>query len=192
MSYFVIIPEDATTNMPIIMYLHGDGGGTTTNSPLYKAAVKYFGNSFPFIIVAPTGGMWAETSGRLAELKSIIDTTCDQYSCDTSKIGITGHSRGAIGTWHMVNNYQGYFHSAVPVSCGSYAISPGNFTSTKLRAYAGTSGSDEMSYNNAMKSNVAKIRSAGGDATFISLDGKSHANSITYALTQDTLLWMIE
>ena len=43
-----------------------------------------------------------------------------------------------------------------------------------------------------MRSNVDKIKKAGGDATFYSLQGKSHGTSIAAALTQGTLLWMIE
>ncbi len=193
LTYYVNIPENATTNMPLIMYLHGDGGNSQAPStPLHKAAVKYFGNNFPFIIVAPAGGMWAETSGRLAELKSIIDTECQKYSCDKSKISITGHSRGSIGTWHMVNNYPNFFHSAVPISCGSYSITPSHFVGTKIRAYAGTSGEAEQRYNSEMRRNVDKIRKAGGDATFYSLQGKTHGTSVAAALSQETLLWMIQ
>ena len=193
MTYFVNVPEGATTNMPLIMYLHGDGGGSNNGTnPFYNAAVKYFGKNYPFLIVAPNGGMWAETGGRLAELRSIIDSVCQQYSCDTTKIGISGHSRGSIGVWHMINNYPGFFHSAVPISCGSYSITPSHFVGTKIRAYAGTYGEDEWRYNREMRSNVDKIKKAGGDATFYSLQGKSHGTSIAAALTQGTLLWMIE
>ncbi len=193
LTYYVNVPESATTNMPLIMYLHGDGGDSgAPNSPLYSAAKKHFGNNFPFIIVAPAGGMWAETNGRLANLKTIIDTVCQQYSCDTSKISITGHSRGSIGTWHMVNSYPNFFFAAVPVSCGSYSINPQNFLGTKVRAYAGTSGEAEQRYNREMSNNVKRIKAAGGNATFTSLSGHNHGSSIGAAYTQDTLLFMIQ
>ncbi len=193
LTYYVNIPEKATTNMPLIMYLHGDGGNSQApNSPLYSAAKKHFGNNFPFIIVAPAGGMWAETSGRLSELKGIIDTVCQKYSCDKTKISITGHSRGSIGTWHMVNNYPGFFFAAVPVSCGSYSINPSNFVGTKVKAFAGTSGEAEAYYNSQMRSNVSKIQRAGGDATFVNLAGHNHGSSIGAAYTQETLLFMIQ
>ena len=193
LTYYVNVPEKPTTNMPLIMFLHGDGGNEyAANSPVYTAAKKYFGNNFPFIIIGPSGGMWAETDGRLAELKSIIDTVCQKYKCDKSKISITGASRGAIGTWHLVNNYPGFFYSAVPVSCGSYSINPSNFIGTKVRAFAGTVGSAEQSYNTAMRSNVSKIQAAGGNASFVQLDGASHGTSPTAAYTQETLLFMIQ
>ena len=193
LTYYVNVPEKPTTNMPLIMFLHGDGGNEyAANSPVYTAAKKYFGNNFPFIIIGPSGGMWAETDGRLAELKSIIDTVCQKYKCDKSKISITGASRGAIGTWHLVNNYPGFFYSAVPVSCGSYSINPSNFIGTKVRAFAGTVGSAEQSYNSSMRNNVSKIKAAGGNASFVQLDGASHGTSPTAAYTQETLLFMIQ
>ena len=193
LTYYVNVPEKVTTNMPLIMFLHGDNGNEyAANSPVYTAAKKYFGNNFPFIIIGPSGGMWAETSGRLAELKGIIDTVCQKYSCDKSKISITGASRGAIGTWHLVNNYPNFFYSAVPVSCGSYSINPQNFLGTKVRALAGTVGSAEQRYNSEMRSNVSKIKSVGGNATFIQLDGASHGTSPSAAYTQETLLFMIQ
>lgn len=194
LTYYVNVPEKVTTNLPLIMFLHGDGGEAwAQNSPVYTAAKKYFGNNFPFIIVNPAGGMWAETSGRLAELKNIIDTVCSKYSCDKSKISITGASRGSIGTWHLVNNYPGFFFAAVPVSCGAYSnLNPGNFKNTKVRAFAGTVGSNEQRYNSEMRAIVSKIQAAGGNATFTQLDGQNHGTTPSAAYTQETLLFMIQ
>lgn len=192
MTYVVHTPKLVASGMPLILYLHGDGGGNSSgSSPFLNAAKKYFGEDLPFILVTPNGGMWAETNGRLAELKSIIDTECEKYKCNTQKIGISGHSRGSIGTWHMINNYPGFFYSAVPVSCGSYSINYSNFVKTKIRAYAGTSGSAEQRYNSEMNRNVNGIKNAGGNAVFISLPGATHGTAPGQAYTKDTLLWMI-
>jgi len=193
MTYYVNLPDNPTTNMPLILYLHGDGGqGSAANSPFYQAAKKYFGNNFPFIIVSPAGGMWAETSGRKAELKNIVDTVCDKYKCDKSKISISGASRGSIGTWHMINDYPGFFYAAVPISCGSYSINPQNFVQTKIWAFAGTVGSNEQRYNSEMQANVKRIQQAGGNAKFTTLNGASHGTSVGAALTQETFLFLIQ
>ena len=135
--------------------------------------------------------MWAETSGRLEEIHSIILKECEKYSCNKNKIVITGASRGAIGTWAIVSKYPGFFYSAVPVSCGG-SVNPHNFIGTKVRAFAGTVGSDEQGYNSSMRSIVNSINNAGGNATFIELTGKSHMNTPQYAYTKDTLEWMIK
>lgn len=192
MTYTVHAPSMVVPGMPLILYLHGDGGGSDNgSSPFLSAAKKIYSEELPFILVTPKGGMWAETNGRLAELKSIVDTVCEKYQCNKERISIAGHSRGSIGTWHMINNYPGFFYSAVPVSCGSYSITYKNFVKTKIRAFAGTSGEAEYGYNRAMRSNVENIKKAGGDATFYSLDGATHGTSPGKSFTKETLDWMI-
>ena len=192
LSYVVHTPSSVNEGLPLILYLHGDGGARSDgSSPFLTAARNYFGNELPFILVTPAGGMWAETNGRLAELKSIIDTVCDKYKCNTRKISITGHSRGSIGTWHMINNYPNFFYSAIPVSCGSYSINYKNFINTKIRAYGGNSGSNESRYSSEMKSNVDNINKAGGNATFTLLNGVGHGGTPAKAYTKENILWMI-
>lgn len=186
LSYKVYISNCATYNMPLIMYLHGDGGN---EGILYSYVKKAYGDDYPFILVAPIGGMWAETSGRLAILKKIADKVCSDYSCDETRISISGHSRGAIGTWAMVNSYPNYFYSAVPVSCGG-GISASNFKNTKVKAFCGNRGDDLYYYNN-MLANATAIYKAGGDATFIELNA-GHSETPGLAFTKETLEWMIE
>ena len=192
LSYSVHTPSQVKPNMPLILYLHGDGGGTNDgSSPFLTQAKKHFGSDLPFILITPSGGMWAETNGRLAELKSIIDTVCDKYECNKSRIAVTGHSRGSIGTWHMVNNYPNFFYSAVPVSCGSYRINPSNFKNTKVWAFGGNVGTNENRYSNEMSSNVYEINKVGGNATFTLLKGSGHGDTPSKTYTKDLILWMI-
>jgi hypothetical protein len=185
LTYKVYVPNDVTTKMPLIMYLHGDGGGETL---MYNMTKKVYGDDFPFILVAPIGGMWAETSGRISELKSIIDTVCKKYSCDTSRISIAGHSRGAIGTWAMVNAYPKLFYSAVPVSCGG-SITASNFKNTKVKAFCGNTGDDITYYKNMLR-NVNAINKAGGNAKIVQLN-TDHNGAPKLAFTKDTIEWMI-
>ena len=187
LSYKVYISGVATYNMPLIMYLHGDGGG---EDRLYNLVKNIYGDDFPFLLVAPMGGMWNETAGRKEVLKKIADKVCEEYSCDTSRISISGHSRGAIGTWAMVNKYPNYFYSAVPVSCGG-GISASNFKNTKVMAFCGNRGDDINYYYNRMASNVNAINKAGGNAKFVELNA-NHSGTPQLAFTKETLEWMIE
>lgn len=187
LSYKVFVPNDAKSNMPLIMYLHGDGGGEMT---LISLAKQVYGENYPFIVVAPVGGMWAETPGRTANLKNIIDEVCNQYNCDTERISIGGHSRGAIGTWAMVNQYPNLFYSAVPVSCRG-TINPYNFLHTKVRAFCGNQGDDINYYYSSMKSNVQNINNAGGRASFYELNA-GHGGTPALSFTKSTFEWMIE
>lgn len=192
MSYSIHTPTQVSPNMPLILYLHGDGGATSDgSSPFLTQARKHFGTELPFILVTPAGGMWQETSGRLSELKSIIDEVCEKYECNKNRISVTGHSRGSIGTWHIVNNYPNFFYSAVPVSCGSYRLNVNNFKNTKVKAFGGNVGQNENRYSNEMSSNVAEINKVGGNATFTLLKGAGHGDTPKLAYTKETMLWMI-
>ncbi len=186
LSYSVYIPDFATEKMPLIMYLHGDGGG---GEWLYAKARSIYGMEFPFIIIGPQGGMWNETSGRKENLKSILDKVCKEYSCDTSRISITGYSRGAIGAWKMVDKYPNYFYTAVPVSC-SARINASNFLKTKVRAFCGNVG-DERGYYRVMNRSVNAIVNAGGDAT-LTVFNADHGGTPPLAYTKDLLDWMID
>ncbi len=193
MTYVVHSPTLVMPGMPLILFLHGDGGGRSDGSSSFlNAARSAYGAELPFILVTPNGGMWAETSGRLEEVKSIVDKVCEEYQCNKERISISGHSRGSIGTWHMVNKYPGFFYAAVPISCGAYSgsVNYANFVKTKIRAYAGTAGEDESRYNRDMNSVVSNIKKLGGDATFYSLSGANHGTAPGIALTKDTLDWM--
>ena len=193
MTYVVHAPSMVVPGMPLVLYLHGDGGGNASgSSPFLNATKKYFGDNLPYILVTPNGGMWAETNGRLSELKSIIDKECEKYKCNKDRISIAGHSRGSIGTWHMINSFPGVFYSAIPVSCGSYNINPSNFVKTKIRAYAGNSGEAEARYNREMSRNVRHIQDVGGNATFTSLNGAGHGDTPALAFTKENLEWMIK
>lgn len=192
LTYYVNVPENATTNMMLVMYLHGDGGNDNSakNNPFYTNAKKIYGDEYPFIIVAPVGGMWKETAGRLDVLKNIIDSVCNEYSCDTDKIVITGHSRGAIGTWALANKYPDMFYAAVPISCNS-GINAKNFINMKVRAYCGNQGDDINYYYKGMKSNVNSINNAGGNAEFITLNS-GHGGTPNLAYNEEFYTWLLE
>lgn len=190
LTYHVFVPENATTNMPLVMYLHGDGSSKQALSNKFWAnARSIYGADVPFIVVAPEGGMWAETDGRLEVLKDIINETCEKYSCDTDRIIITGHSRGAIGTWALANKYPSMFYAAVPVSCNGN-INPDNYKNIKVRAYCGNQGDDINYYSTGMKSNVNRIKNAGGDATFIELNS-GHGGTPSLAYNKDLYEWLL-
>lgn len=189
LTYYVHIPKNATTNMPLVLYLHGDGGQVSAQHDImYYRTIDAYGQDFPYILLSPAGGMWAETSGRIAAVKNIVDVVCNKYKCDTSRISVVGHSRGAIGTWAIVNQYPGFFHSAIPISCRGN-INGANFVKTKLRAYCGNVGQD-LNYISNMKSNVSKINSAGGNAQYYQLN-TDHGGTPEIALSKANLEWLI-
>ena len=200
MVYTVYMPEFATEDMPVIMYLHGDNYAPTEE--LYEYARQVYGEEFPFIIIGPDSfdsEEWKKVYwSKLDVLKGMLDTVCSKYSCDEDRISVVGHSRGAIITWYMVNRYPDYFYSAVPVSCTPMEARATNFKHTKVWAFAGNkgdqyNGNDELNYNRSMSSFVNSIKSNGGNAKFTEFDGASHSDTLYLAFTKEkTFEWMID
>lgn len=189
LTYHVFVPDNATTDMPLVLYLHGDGA-EGINNKFWGNAVDIYGDDVPFIVVAPEGGMWAETKGRLDVLKNIMYDVCDEYECDTDRLIITGHSRGAIGTWAMVSENPGMFYAAVPVSCFG-SIYPESFATTKVWAIAGDTGEAENIYVDAMTGFVKEINDAGGNAIFTQLHS-GHGATQYLAYTKEVYEWLLK
>ena len=173
MNYWINVPEGATSGMPVVLFLHGDGEMGKANAVAKLKQVQYMRESKDFIGIAPVGQNSDWNSDKVQQtLKGILDECISKYQIDTSRVYIWGFSQGAIGTWGMVDRYGSFFAAAVPVSCGSRgSIKAESFLDTKVYALA---GSKEGGYISKMKAIVDKIVTAGGDAKFESVAGQNH------------------
>ena len=168
LTYFIYFPKKATTNLPLIIWLHGDHPREewAKNNHIPQTAEEA---GKPVIMIVPFAGRnfgsaenpgWYE-GGLLGRVKAIADEVCNQYQCNRKRIIVGGHSRGATGTWMMVSAYPNYFHAAIPVSCCSWnRLNPTSFTGMKVWAWRGTGKG--VDYNNddryaCMQDDVNKI-----------------------------------
>lgn len=198
LDYWTYVPENAQENLPLIVYLHGDGMSSRIDwLPDYdiaKMTKEVYGYEFPFILLTPNNRYpeWYE-DGMGTTVKSLIDHVADMYKCDREKIIITGHSRGAIATWQMVDEFGDYFSCAVPVSCGTKKIKcPENFINVPVKAFVGTGPVDHECYRNDMSYFVKVVNSAGGLATLTELEGHDHDTMCTAPYTLELFEWMIK
>lgn len=195
MDYYVYMPANAEDNMPLIVFLHGDGHVANPESlktcgPVEKTQSIY-GEEFPFIMLLPCTRepSW---QGWISEvLKGLIDDTVESYNIDKDHIIITGHSRGAIGTWSMVSDYADYFSAAVPVSCAT-DIHSESFVNVPVWAICGECIDDYDTYYDWMKYQVEKINNAGGDAKITIVIDANHGDTEFEAYTDEVFNWMLE
>ncbi len=189
MSYYVYIPENATTNMPLLIWMHGDGPSESylVNNKIGPTAAQA---GYPAIIVEPFAGSslgsksnpgWYE-GGLLPHVKKIADKVCEQYQCDTNMISVGGHSRGAIGTWMMVSAYPGYFYAAAPVSCCSfYGMKAASFQDMKVWAWRGTGAGDgsnnDDTYGHCMQSDVNAVSKYASEVKYTIQPGTTHGQA---------------
>lgn len=198
LDYYIHFPNHATANMPLLVFLHGDGEvgqpWLLENYGPIQAAREIYGEDFPFIALFPCTKIHSWTSGSIPDrIIGLIEYIAEQYQVDRDKIIITGHSRGAMGVWNMISKYGDYFSCAVPVSCGPGTLLDYEMISNvPIRAVAGTAGDLEVNYSQAMQRTVDALKEIGGEAEIIIMKGQSHQQTSTAAYTKELFEWMLE
>lgn len=198
LDYYVHIPLNCVENMPLVVYLHGDG---EVNQPeslpkrgLSKLTKKAYGDEFPFILLEPNTRIKSWTSGDIPELLyELIGFVAQDYQVNTDKIIITGHSRGAIGVWDMISIYGDYFSAAVPVSSPHQKghIDYLKAAEVPVWTFAGDIGDTERWYHQYLAKNVEMIQVSGGYGKFTVLEGCDHGKAKNKAYVLETFEWML-
>lgn len=199
LEYYLHIPENAQPGMPFIIFLHGDGEvGNLEGLSCYglmAAAKEIYGENYPFIAITPCTRTisWVKDSihGTLTELIEDVIGSC---MADREKIIITGHSRGAIGTWNLISLYGDYFSAAVPISCdcGDRIINYASAAQVPLWAFVGSEGDLDQKYVRSMGYMCDQVTAAGGSAQFTILWGDYHNDTCKNAFTPELFQWMLE
>jgi len=196
-DYWLFIPDNAQAELPLIVFLHGDG---------YLDSVDYlkdcgivtrmkdiYGENFPFILLVPCTRRASWEEGTIPDtLIDLIEETVATYRCDKSRVTLTGHSRGAIGTWYIASTWREVFSCAVPVSCSNdLGLDYERLATLPIKAYVGSGWDDYDRYGNYMKEIVNSINVRGGNAELTILEGLYHGDTEIRAYTQELFEWMI-
>ena len=194
LDYYVYLPPGAEGSLPLIVFLHGDGHIANPDSlkqcGIVKKTQDIYGDNFPFILLLPCTRE-ASWGGWITDvLKGLIDETVASYNVDPNKIIITGHSRGAIGTWEAVSDYGDYFSAAVPVS-GATDIHSESFVNVPVWAICGECIDDYDTYYDWMKYQCDKVQNAGGEAKITIVIDANHADTEYEAYTEEVFDWML-
>lgn len=205
MKYYQVLPKEMESNLPLIIHLHGDGAGiksleTLPISQYITSGQGYESGKFvyiaPYAVVGDVNGdgdpvnWWDIRDGHEPKVMKLIEQVVQQYGIDTSRIIITGHSRGAVGVWYFANRYPNYFAAAVPVSC-SGSIRAENFATTPVWAICGTTGRDAKYYLEPMEKYVNKIKEVpGAIAELEKIDG-GHTDTPKYLARKEIFDWML-
>ena len=195
-QYWLNIPDSARDGMPLVIFLHGDGEINRPDAlkklkPVNFITSEYSGKPFIFIAPITTSADWVSSS-RVISLKGLIDKIVKDYKIDSNNIYIMGISRGAIGTWNMVDKYPNFFRAAVPISCCQYKDNkPENFLHTKILAISGNVGENgDAYYNKCMTYFVGDINKVGGNAEKKTYRGQTHSTITAAVDYNEVLSWM--
>ncbi len=197
LDYWLIVPENAVEGMPLLVFLHGDGNRALPESLEYNALRcsidEIYGGEAPFLTLMPNTRLYSWTQDSIDDtLVDLVEHIAESCICDTSKILLTGHSRGAIGTWYLISTYPELFSAAAPVSCGCDEILDYDaMAQVPVWGFAGNIGRDGTHYLPAMERIAEKINDAGGNAKIDVLDGCDHAAAERAAYTEELFDWLL-
>lgn len=198
LNYYVHVPADAVPDMPLVVYLHGDGEVNLIQSlperGISKFAKEIYGDAFPFILLEPNTRIDSWTRGDIPELLfELINDVASSYDINEDKIIITGHSRGAIGVWDMISIYGGFFSAAVPVSSPHQKghIDLLKASEVPVWTFAGNIGETERWYHQYLRQNVDIINGCDGYGKFTVLYGCDHGMAKIAAYVKETFDWML-
>lgn len=194
-EYHMYIPENATENMPLIIYLHGVGAAGANrlneNNPLITKALEVYGEDFPFLILAPssmTHKTWI--SKQMPErVKNLVDYIAELYNVDRSKIIITGHSMGANGVFRQIELYGNYYSAAIPISASDTSIIDLDYClDVPIWGFA---GSKEYPCDYKMHSLFSKLEEMEGNVKFTILEGVKHGDTANQSFLYDVFEWAL-
>ena len=198
LDYYVHVPENAVENMPLVLYLHGDGEVNRPEALLRNGlsvlVKKVYDEEFPFILLEPITRIKSWTSGDIPELVfELTGSVAKTYKVNTDKIIITGYSRGSIGVWDMISIYGNYFSAAVPVSSPHQKghIDYLKAAEVPVWTFAGDIGDTEQWYHQYLAKNVEMITVSGGYGKFTVLKDCNHTKARVAAYVQETFEWML-
>jgi len=193
-EYYAFIPHNAVKNMPLILFLHGDGEigkiNALENIALVENAKAIYGEEFPFIAIAPCRRQKSWCTGSSPKtLIALLDEAVHTYEIDPDHVIITGFSSGAMGTWYMITNHTEHFSAAVPISCpNEYPIVYNNIKNIPIWGFVG--GKEEY-YTKKMTEIINWTAEIGGDAKLTVLEDMSHQGMDKASYTRDVIDWMI-
>jgi predicted esterase len=124
-AYQVFVPReyDPARSWPLIVYLHGLGGGGTDGTRQTQGglgnAVKQHPEWFPAVALFPQAPPDSNWVGSVAQLVfRQIEATAAEFNVDPDRVYLTGASMGGEGVYHLALLEPGRF-AALVVSCGS-------------------------------------------------------------------------
>ena len=198
MNYVLIIPDNATENLPLICFLHGSGERGSVNGVKGLPIVSYVNKKTAyeagkFIFIAPVLNSGAWTSNENAGLTmELIEKVVQEFKVNKNKVVLTGMSLGGYGTWHIANKNPNYFSCIVPMSGGG-SINAKNFTNLPVWAISGNVGDMEIDFKKSMTDLVNKINKESGKklAKMEVISGASHSTIQQSYKRIELFKWML-
>ena len=175
LAYWLYIPEGATDNMPLVIYLHGTEGKGNDFKNKTKKAITYGPGSdiynnrreFNAIILMPQARYKQEIYGN--ELMELIEYIVNKYKINKKKVSLVGMSEGGYHIGSNVADYADYFSAIVFLA--TYPSNPEKFLNMPILSVCGENDYERI---NTMIYFSKRVNELGGNAKHYTLPGLGH------------------
>ena len=173
--YLLYVPKtDPGVSLPLVLFLHGGGEGGDDIEKVKKHGLPKLidgGKSFPFIVVSPQNPshsrFWDDQ-----QLIRLLDELEAELPVDTSRIYLTGLSRGGYGAWRLAIQNPDRFAALVPICGGGLAPYAKKLKDVPVWVFHGAK--DTVIPLEESQRMVDALRKAGGDVKFTIYPEASH------------------
>ena len=199
LNYLLYTPNNATADMPLIVYLHGGSGKgndlnllTATNSFPKYVKDNTLGNIPAYIIMLQLPSNKKGWTDIKLSIKELIEYISDTYEIDSSRISLTGHSMGGTGVWGLAVAYPEIFSCIAPMS-GSIIISNTTINSlSNMPIWAFVGSKDTIVSPKSSIQFIQKLSMYNANANITVFDGATHFDVPELAyLGHDIVTWLI-
>ena len=144
--YRLFIPENYSPSQkyPLVLALHGDGARDTNNTSQMDGTATVWADpvnqaEYPCFVVVPqcpVNEVWSDApiAGAVIDL---VDSLIREFTIDTNRLYITGHSMGGFGTWDMITLFPNRFAAAIPMSGGGHPALVSRIANTPIWDFHG-------------------------------------------------------
>lgn len=197
LAYYLYYPEDyqdePDRKFPILLFLHGGGeSGDSLVSVKRIGPPKLIaqGKKFPFLVLAPQNP-YAKKWWNTRAVKQLLDSIVDQNRVDTSRIYLTGLSRGGGAAWEMAVQYPDTF-AAMAVVCGMTPVPYASWINKKMPIWVFHGVEDKSIPISESETMVAKLLEMGYDVTFTKYPKVGHNAWVKAYETEALYDWFVE
>ena len=181
LQYYLYIPSNPTTNMPLIMYLHGGTNKkanveallTTDGFPKYLND-GYYNNLRAYVVIPKLNSNYTGWVDIADSLRNLIKTIKEIYNIDMNKVSLTGHSMGGTGTYQLQTKLSNTFACIAPMS-GSIKNTEENINAlSKTKVWAFIGSADTIVKPDSTRTIIAAIKEKGANAKITEIEGATH------------------
>ena len=188
-SYLLFTPKgyDPSRKYPLVLALHGASKHSEGANAASGDDVQQLCDCFVLMPMAPPYRAWANTEGAveaLAMAMDMLDGVRRDYAIDESRIYVTGHSMGAVGTFAALAHYPEIFAAGVAVNGYWFPTDAAKFRDQKLWVFHGDQ--DKIFPIADTFALIRQIGIEGGNPKFTVMNGVGHNSWPAY---RDTALW---